>query len=105
MPTYEYECKKCDKIFEVFQSIKAEKLKTCPECGSEIKRLLGTGSGLVFKGTGWYVTDFKNKGGGKSDPSKTTSIPTPPASKEASPVKKEAKASKAHKDSTSSKGT
>ena len=89
MPTYEYECKNCEKIFEVFQSIKAEKIKTCPECGSEVKRLLGTGSGLVFKGTGWYVTDFKNKGGGKSDPSKTTSIPASPASKEAKTPEKD----------------
>ena len=103
MPTYEYECKKCDKIFEVFQSIKAEKLKTCPECGSEIKRLLGTGSGLVFKGTGWYVTDFKNKGGGKSDPSKTTSVPTSAASKKAPSTQKETKTEKSSKNSEDKK--
>lgn len=102
MPTYEYECKQCNKIFEVFQSIKAEKLKTCPECGSEIKRLLGTGSGLVFKGTGWYVTDFKNKSGGKSDPSKTTTIPTP-ANNESPSAPKETKSSKPSKDSSSTK--
>ncbi len=102
MPTYEYECKKCDKIFEVFQSIKAEKLKTCPECGHEIKRLLGTGSGIVFKGTGWYVTDFKNKGGGKTDSSKTTTIPTPPK-KNSAPEARESKSSKPSKDSNSKK--
>lgn len=105
MPTYDYECKKCDKVFEVFQSIKAEKLKICPECGSEIKRLLGTGSGVVFKGTGWYVTDFKNKGGGKSDPSKTTSIPTPATPKESAPVTKEPQSSKPSKDSSSTKSS
>lgn len=103
MPTYDYECKKCDKIFEVFQSITAEKLKICPECGSEVKRLLGTGSGVVFKGTGWYVTDFKSKSGGKTDPSKTTSIPTPPAGKESAPAAKETKDSKPSKDSTPKK--
>lgn len=102
MPTYDYECKKCNKIFEVFQSIKAEKLKTCPECGSEVKRLLGTGSGVVFKGTGWYVTDFKNKGGGKSDSSKTTSIPTAPDKKSAPAAKENSKLSK---DSSSSKSS
>ncbi len=61
MPTYDYECKKCNEIFEEFQSIMAEKLTTCPKCGSPIKRLVGTGSGIVFKGSGFYETDFKNK--------------------------------------------
>lgn len=60
MPTYEYECKKC-KIFEIFQNISAPKLTTCPTCGGKVKRLLGTGAGLVFKGSGFYETDFKNK--------------------------------------------
>ena len=62
MPTYEYECKSCDKVFEVFQSITAAKLETCPTCGAPIRRLLGTGGGIVLKGTGWYQTDFKDSG-------------------------------------------
>ena len=104
MPTYECECKKCNKTFEIFQSIKAEKLKNCPECGSEIKRLLGTGSGLVFKGTGWYVTDFKNKGGGKPDSSKTTTVPAAPSNKEAPSAPKETTGPKTS-DSNSKQGS
>lgn len=69
MPTYEYECFGCDKVLEIFQSITAEKLTKCPECGGKMKRLIGTGSGLVFKGTGFYETDFKTKKGTKEDSS------------------------------------
>ena len=61
MPTYEYECKKCGP-FEVFQSIKDEKLKRCPTCRSAVKRLMGRGSGILFKGTGFYQTDYRSSG-------------------------------------------
>ena len=60
MPTYEYECKNCSHTFEVFQSISDPPLTTCPECGSEIRRLIFGGAGVIFKGSGFYVTD-KNK--------------------------------------------
>jgi putative FmdB family regulatory protein len=66
MPTYEYECGQCG-VFDVFQSITAEKLKNCPECGSPVRRRIGTGAGIVFKGSGFYETDFKNKKGAKPD--------------------------------------
>jgi putative FmdB family regulatory protein len=68
MPTYDYECSKCGGTFEFFQSMKDEPLKTCPE-GSclmeewgrgDIKRLLGTGAGLLFKGSGFYITDYRS---------------------------------------------
>lgn len=70
MPTYEYHCLKCDKNFEVFQSMKDEAFKTCPEAQcqmspwghGEVKRLLGTGAGLIFKGSGFYVTDYRSEG-------------------------------------------
>lgn len=65
MPTYDYECKHCDNIFEVFQSITAPKLKECPTCSHPVKRLIGTGSGILFKGSGFYETDFKTKKGAK----------------------------------------
>lgn len=95
MPTYEYECKKCDKIFEVFQSITAEKLKTCPDCGAPIRRLLGTGSGIVFKGSGFYETDFKNKSSKSFPESKPKKEETKSASSESTPsAPKETKASK-----------
>lgn len=64
MPTYEYECAKCGKTFEVFQSMKDEPLKTCPDkkCKGKVKRLLGTGAGLIFKGSGFYITDYRSEG-------------------------------------------
>jgi len=66
MPTYEYQCKKCDYIFEKFQSIKDEPLKRCPKCKGAVKRLLGAGAGIIFKGSGFYETDYKRKSSGAS---------------------------------------
>ena len=62
MPTYEYECDKCGKHFEIFQSMADELIKKCPECGGKFHRLIGTGSGIIFKGSGFYETDYKRKG-------------------------------------------
>lgn len=64
MPTYEYACEKCGNHFEIFQSMKDAPLKTCPKCKKPaLKRLLGTGAGIIFKGSGFYITDYKKKGG------------------------------------------
>jgi putative FmdB family regulatory protein len=60
MPTYEYECVICQHRFERFQSIKDKPLKKCPQCGGKIERLLGTGAGLLFKGSGFYATDYRS---------------------------------------------
>lgn len=60
MPTYEYECRECGHIFEVFQSITADPVKECPKCNGKVRRLIGTGIGLIFKGSGFYITDYKN---------------------------------------------
>lgn len=70
MPTYEYECQKCKKTFEFFQSMKDDALTVCPEeaCRmrswgkGKVKRLLGTGAGLLFKGSGFYITDYRSEG-------------------------------------------
>jgi len=62
MPTYEYECGHCGKSFEKFQSISAPPLKRCPKCGHKVKRLLGRGAGLIFKGSGFYTTDYRSEG-------------------------------------------
>jgi len=60
MPTYEYECPKCGNHFEQFQSMKDEPLKRCPKCKKlGLKRLIGGGAGLIFKGSGFYITDYK----------------------------------------------
>jgi putative FmdB family regulatory protein len=62
MPTYEYKCFACDHTFEQFQSITAAPIKRCPQCGkSKVKRLLGTGAGLIFKGSGFYITDYRSE--------------------------------------------
>ncbi|MEN8126864.1 MAG: zinc ribbon domain-containing protein [Planctomycetota bacterium] len=61
MPTYEYKCSHCDHLMEKFQSITANPLKKCPECGKlKLQRLLGTGAGLIFKGSGFYETDYRS---------------------------------------------
>lgn len=89
MPTYDYQCEKCGHRFEVFQSMKDAKLEDCPQegCGGKVKRLLGTGAGLIFKGAGFYQTDYRSSsyqagakadGAGSSAP-KTESAPASPA--------------------------
>jgi putative FmdB family regulatory protein len=63
MPTYEYECPKCGHHFEQFQSMRDEPLKKCPKCHrASLKRLVGGGAGLIFKGSGFYITDYRKKG-------------------------------------------
>jgi len=67
MPTYEYACAKCGHTFEQFQSMRDEPLKKCPKCKKPaLKRLIGGGAGLIFKGSGFYITDYKKSGEGKS---------------------------------------
>jgi putative FmdB family regulatory protein len=61
MPTYEYECQKCRHRLEAFQSITAKPLSKCERCGGKLKRLLSEGSGFLFKGTGFYITDYRSK--------------------------------------------
>lgn len=61
MPTYEYECDACKHHFEEFQSIKADALKKCPKCKkNKLQRLIGTGAALLFKGDGFYITDYRS---------------------------------------------
>ena len=66
MPTYDYECKNCGYAFEVFQAMSAEPLKICPKCSGEVRRLIGGGLGVIFKGNGFYVTDNKKDGSKKT---------------------------------------
>jgi putative FmdB family regulatory protein len=60
MPTYEYKCLKCNNTFEVFQAMSAEPIKECPKCKGPVKRLIGSGLSPIFKGSGFYQTDYKN---------------------------------------------
>lgn len=70
MPTYEYYCTECRFEFEEFQSIASEPLQKCPKCEGRVERKISGGTGLIFKGTGFYITDYKNK-------KPSTSKPTP----------------------------
>ena len=82
MPTYEYECKKCGP-FEQFQRITEGKLKKCPTCKGSVKRLLGSGAGIIFKGSGFYQTDYRSesyKRGSKSDTAAGASPASSPSS-------------------------
>jgi len=66
MPTYDYECRACGHAFEHFQSMNSRVLKKCPVCGkSMLVRLIGSGAGVIFKGTGFYETDYRRGGSGK----------------------------------------
>src|SRR5213076_2311599 len=81
MPTYEYKCDACGHQFERFQSITAAPVKRCPKCGkNKVRRLISTGAGLIFKGSGFYITDYrsdsykekaKSESGEKSDTAKS----------------------------------
>jgi len=63
MPTYDYVCDACEHAFEEFQSMSAKQLKKCPECGkNKLRRLIGTGAGVIFKGSGFYETDYRSDG-------------------------------------------
>ena len=81
MPTYEDECAKCG-TYDVFESIKAEPLKKCPKCKGKVKRLLGTGAGIIFKGSGFYQTDYRSesyKKAAKADTASASPASTPSA--------------------------
>jgi putative FmdB family regulatory protein len=71
MPTYEYVCTKCGHEMEAFHSMKDTPLTKCPACRKAgLKRKVGGGAGLIFKGTGFYITDYKKKSGEKETPAK-----------------------------------
>ena len=61
MPTYDYVCADCNYKFERFHSMSDEPIRICPKCGGRVHRLISGGTGLIFKGSGYYITDYKNK--------------------------------------------
>lgn len=62
MPTYDYICNDCEKIYEYFQSMSDAPIRECPECKrNSLRRVISGGTGLIFKGSGYYLTDYKNK--------------------------------------------
>jgi putative FmdB family regulatory protein len=97
MPTYEYECSACGEKFEVFQSISAKPLKKCSQCGkSAAKRLISAGAGVIFKGSGFYETDYRSdsyKAAAKSE-SSSSDTSKPAENAKASPAASHDKAAK-----------
>lgn len=85
MPTYDYQCKECGHQFEEFQSMSSDLLIVCPKCGKpSLKRLMAGGSGMIFKGSGYYLTDYKKSGPSESaakPKEKETKTETKPAAK------------------------
>ena len=74
MPTYDYECKHCGHRFEAFQGITDKVLRKCPDCGKmKLVRLIGGGAGVIFRGSGFYATDYRN---GSRTPAKAASSPS-----------------------------
>ena len=103
MPTYEYKCAACGHKFEKFQSITAAPIKQCPSCGkNKAERQIGTGAGLIFKGSGFYITDYRSEGykekakaesgGGGEKKDGKPSESAPAAKSDSAPAKAEAKA-------------
>jgi len=92
MPTYEYICESCGYEFERFQSIATRPIRKCPNCGKgSLKRLIGAGSGVIFKGPGFYQTDYRSesyKKAEKSDKSSTEKKKTEPKTKDSKPTDK-----------------
>jgi putative FmdB family regulatory protein len=61
MPTYEYECLSCGHNFEASQKMTDKHINKCPECGKKVRRLIGSGAGIIFKGSGFYATDYRKQ--------------------------------------------
>ncbi len=118
MPTYEYKCTKCAHRFEKFQSMTAKHIRKCPQCSGTVKRLIGSGAGIIFKGSGFYQTDYRSSsyrekatqetkgssnGSGEktekkststeSSPSKSSKTQNPSSEKSSSPSPNKSKAS------------
>jgi putative FmdB family regulatory protein len=106
MPTYEYLCPTCDATFDYFQSITAEPLSACPECHQPVQRKISGGSGIIFKGSGFYITDYKKNGNNavktnKSDNNETSEADKP--SKEEQPKAADKSSSSEEKATDSTK--
>ena len=94
MPTYDYECGSCGHKYELFQSITARPHKQCPSCGrSTAKRLIGTGAGIIFKGSGFYATDYRSESYQKAAKAEADAA-SGKDKKDASPEKKASSGSK-----------
>jgi putative FmdB family regulatory protein len=102
MPTYEYICDNCKYQFEQFQSIKAKPIRKCPKCGKlSVQRLIGAGAGIIFKGSGFYQTDYRSEGYKKAAESeKKDSTPKDTKDKKTEAKAKESKSGEKPKSSS-----
>lgn len=91
MPTYEYECETCHHYFDEFQKMTDKPIEKCPKCGKKIKKLISLGSGFIFKGSGFYITDYKK------NPSPTTANTTTATKIKKEPHKEKPKENKINK--------
>lgn len=108
MPTYEYKCDNCGHFFEKFQMMSANPLKKCPQCGKmKLKRLIGTGSGIIFKGSGFYETDYRSdsykQGKASASSASSTSSSTSSSSSASSTASKPAESKSKSKKETPKK--
>lgn len=88
MPTYDYKCSNCNYTFEYFQSMVSEPLTECPKCKGTLKRIIGVGAGTLFKGSGFYQTDYKQKESKSKKSSESNSEATSTEIKKSKEVKK-----------------
>ena len=105
MPTYEYKCRKCQRVFEVFQSMKDQPLATCDACGGKVKRLIGTGAGIIFKGSGFYCTDYEKPTGAPAGGAKDKEAPAAPAAESAKSTATEKTGGETKKNETAKTGS
>ncbi len=102
MPTYEYACPKCG-IFDLFQSMKDDPITKCPTCRRKVKRQIGTGAGVIFKGSGFYQTDYRSASYQKAAKNDSAAPATPAAPSTPAPAVSAAPASAAPKTAAPAK--
>jgi len=105
MPTYDYICESCEYEFEQFQSITARPIRKCPRCGkASVQRLIGAGAGIIFKGSGFYETDYRSESYKKAQESeKKTTANKDTAEKNAEPKTKDSKSAEGAKSTAKDK--
>jgi len=101
MPTYEYRCSECGHEFEEFQSITSKPIRKCPSCGkNKVDRLIGCGAGLIFKGSGFYQTDYRSEGYQKAAQAETEAAKPQSSESQDKGSKKKVSSSKAGEKKT-----
>ena len=88
MPTYDYKCTECNHAFEMFQMMTADPITNCPECDGIVKRLIGTGAGPIFKGSGFYQTDYKNRSANSANSTPAKTVKPKSSNKDKNPSSK-----------------